>query len=292
MDIILLILNYNDYINTKELIKSIINYKIIDKIIIVDNNSTDNSFEFLKLLQNNKVDIIRTKKNRGYAYGNNFGIKFALKNYNPKYFIISNPDVRFEEYIVNQMEKKLTEDKSLAAINPKILDLYGQGTLSGWDFTTFISDIINLFYLGRLLNTSIKKRKKNITKSFEYKDILCGCFFMIKASILEDINFFDERTFLYSEERILGSKIKNISKRQGTLNIITCTHKNLNYINENLTYKINRNKILYNSRIIYYKYYYKLNNLKILLFIILSKISLLEISILFQIRKLIMKNTK
>jgi len=38
-----IIINYNDFDSTKKLIDNIKNYSVIDKIIVVDNNSTDDS---------------------------------------------------------------------------------------------------------------------------------------------------------------------------------------------------------------------------------------------------------
>ena len=48
----MVIINYNDYDTTKKLIDNIKNYKVLDKIIIVDNASTDNSYNKIKKLTN------------------------------------------------------------------------------------------------------------------------------------------------------------------------------------------------------------------------------------------------
>ncbi|MBV6373105.1 glycosyltransferase, partial [Enterococcus casseliflavus] len=77
----MIILNYNDWLMTKEYVKNIEKYKILDKIIIVDNKSTDNSYEFLTSMSNDRIEVLSTQENRGYAAGNNFGLNYALKNY-------------------------------------------------------------------------------------------------------------------------------------------------------------------------------------------------------------------
>ena len=56
----MIVLNYNDYETTMKFIENIINYKSIEKIIIVDNNSTDNSYDKLKKLESDKVEIIKS----------------------------------------------------------------------------------------------------------------------------------------------------------------------------------------------------------------------------------------
>ena len=55
----IIILNYNDYENTLKIIDMIKDYKCLKKIIIVDNASTDDSFNHLKPLENNKITIIK-----------------------------------------------------------------------------------------------------------------------------------------------------------------------------------------------------------------------------------------
>ncbi|MFR0819378.1 MAG: glycosyltransferase family 2 protein [Lactococcus lactis] len=51
---------------TKEYVKNIEKYNILDKIIIVDNKSTDNSYEFLTSMSNDRIEVLSTQENRGY----------------------------------------------------------------------------------------------------------------------------------------------------------------------------------------------------------------------------------
>ena len=61
MKVAYLIINYNDYETTKKLIDNIKNYKILDTILVVDNCSTDDSYE--KISKIKKIDIIKTLSN-------------------------------------------------------------------------------------------------------------------------------------------------------------------------------------------------------------------------------------
>ena len=67
------VLNYNDADTTDILLRDISLYPLIDHIVIVDNWSTDHSFEYLKKWQSNRIDVLQTDKNGGYSYGNNVG---------------------------------------------------------------------------------------------------------------------------------------------------------------------------------------------------------------------------
>ena len=49
--LVFVIVNYNDYKTTKRLIDNIKDYKVIDDIYVVDNHSSDDSYDKLKKLK-------------------------------------------------------------------------------------------------------------------------------------------------------------------------------------------------------------------------------------------------
>ena len=55
----IVIVNYNDFDMTSRLLNNIKDYKCLDEIIVVDNNSTDDSFEKLKEFESNRITIIK-----------------------------------------------------------------------------------------------------------------------------------------------------------------------------------------------------------------------------------------
>ena len=65
------ILNYNDFETTQKLVEKMRRFSIIDHIVVVDNHSTDDSYDKLCLLEDEMVIVIQTPKNGGYGYGNN-----------------------------------------------------------------------------------------------------------------------------------------------------------------------------------------------------------------------------
>ena len=66
------ILNYNDAETTEQLVRLIHEYDVPEEIVVVDNASTDDSWDQLKGLEDQKVHVIRAEKNGGYGAGNNF----------------------------------------------------------------------------------------------------------------------------------------------------------------------------------------------------------------------------
>ena len=93
------VLNYNDAKTVQEFMKRVENYKNISNLIIVDNNSTDDSYRILHNLykDNSKINVIKVNENRGYGFGNNIGVSYSWDKFKNEYTLISNPDVIFTD---------------------------------------------------------------------------------------------------------------------------------------------------------------------------------------------------
>ena len=92
-----IILHYKNISDTIECIESINKLSIDDyKVIVVDNNSNDDDIFRIKKYTK---DVIVSKKNLGFANGNNLGCSYARKKYNPDFLIVINNDT-----IINQKQ--------------------------------------------------------------------------------------------------------------------------------------------------------------------------------------------
>lgn len=256
----IIILNYNDYETTKSMLENIKNYQVLDLILVVDNKSLDNSYQKLKEYENNKIKVIQTDNNLGYAYGNNYGLKYLQKE-KIDYVIISNPDVSFKEEVILKLKNDLSKE-NISLVAPIVIENNQES--KGWKLPHFKEDLLSN------MNYFHKYSKKMLSYKDEYYDnkdlvkveVVHGCFFMIKLSDFKDIDYFDEGTFLYYEENILGSKLKN----KGYESYIDLNVK----VNHNLSISVDKNinnlkkyKILKTSQIYYEKKYNHLNVLGI-----------------------------
>ena len=266
----IVILNYNDYETTDKYLNNIKNYKVLDKIIVVDNKSTDSSYEKLQKYKNNRIKVIETKENKGYAYGNNVGIK-ALDD-DIDYVIISNPDITVSEKTISRLKKDLDTNKDISVIAPVIKEL--DYIKRGWRLPKYKDELLsNITYFHRKAEANLRyddsKYKGNITKV----DVVSGCFFMIRKSVLNLIGNFDEGTFLYYEENIMGHKLDLIGKKTFIDNEVYVTH-NLSVSVDKSFNSINKYKILKNSQKYYVKYFLKSNIFAIILLRLVYYISL------------------
>lgn len=278
----IVILNYNDSENTKLILDDIKNYKILDKIIIVDNNSTDNSIEELKKFENDKIKLIVAKENKGYAAGNNLGIKYLIEKENVDNIIISNPDIIISEEDIEKLIKDL-KNKDVSVIAPVIKE--PTSISRGWKLPTFLSEIIsNIPYIRKfeanLLSYPPDYYKTNLTKV----DVVKGCFFIIKKEVIKDINYFDSNTFLYYEEIIMAKKLKEKGYNSYVDNNVTVIHALSKSVDKSLK-RIEKFVMLKNSQLYYEKNINNMNIVKIMLLRLFYYIYLFGLKIESKIRK-------
>ena len=267
----IVILNYNDYNTTCEMIEQIKDYKCLNHILIVDNKSTDRSYSKLKKLEKKNIEVIKTDENKGYAYGNNFGIKYLEEHYRLDNIIISNPDVIVSEDTINKLIEDLKDD-NITLIAPVIEE---KGTLSrGWKLPKFKEDLLsNITYFHKYSKKLLSYKDDHYDKKLSRVEAVHGCFFMIRLKDFKEVDFFDENTFLYYEENILGKKLKDNGMFTYVDNTVKVIH-NLSVSVDKTYNSIKKYKILKNSQKYYEKNYNNLNIFGIILLRIFYYISL------------------
>lgn len=267
----LIILNYNDYDTTSRLVNKVKDYCLLNHIIIVDNNSTDNSCKILqtKYEIESKIEVIKLDSNKGYAYGNNFGINYAIDKYNVDYVFVANPDILFEEDIITKIEKKLFACNKTAIVAPRIDVGY-----NAWHLPNYLMSIASLFLiLGKKYGNL---PYKNFSNESVKVDVVAGSFFAIKSSVFKDVGGFEEETFLYYEENILAYKLRKRKYDSFILSNITFKHLHGATIKKNIKSKIRLLKILLDSILVYDKKYLKVGIFQILFLYLCYYISVLE----------------
>ena len=182
------------------------NYKSIDLIVIVDNCSTDKSYKKINEYTNNKIKLIKSDKNGGYAYGNNFGIHYLIENHKCDIIFIANPDVEFEENLVIEIKRQFEKNTKYSVLSGVMLDINGNVVKAPyWDIPSYRYDLLDYFFIGRRINK--KEFKIDYNKKIMDVEVVPGSFLAIKAKVLKDIAYYDEYTILYCEENIFATKL-------------------------------------------------------------------------------------
>ncbi len=116
--IAVVILNWNGKNLLEKFLPSVVSFtnpEIAD-IIIADNNSRDDSVEFLNIYYPT-LQIIKLAENYGYADGYNKALEF-LKN---EYYVLLNSDVEVTENWLDPLYSYIEQNKDIAALQPKVL---------------------------------------------------------------------------------------------------------------------------------------------------------------------------
>lgn len=282
----LVVVNYNDYKNTISFINSVSDYKLIKHIVIVDNCSTDNSYSKLKKICNDKISLIKNESNKGYGSGINLGSKFLIGK-GVKTIIVSNTDIIVKSE--NDL-KRLTDyiSDNVVLVGPNVLE--NGGINRGWKIPSVWDDcLLNIPFIHRSLRKKLLFYKDNMYESsITSVEVVSGCFFVISASALKDVEFFDENVFLYYEENIIASKFRKKGYKTLIINDVSVIHNHSVTIDNSLG-RIRKYKALKKSQKYFHKYYNNAGILGMSLLFITEKIMLLCLYIVVGIHKIIGK---
>lgn len=199
-----IILNYNTWKDTLkeiELVNSICGVSFND-VIVVDNASPNDSAKMLEKASDDKGFIfIKSLENKGYAAGNNIGMRYAYKNGYKFAWILNNDIIIEDNWIVKKFLEIFTIDASVAVINS---DVYAPG---GYMFNrdakrpTFFDYTIGMNQYRRSGRQIIDRG------GYAYIYRPQGCCMMVDLEKMNAIDYMDEHTFLYIEEPILAERL-------------------------------------------------------------------------------------
>lgn len=286
MRVACVILNYNDSIRTKKLVEKIIYFKNIDIIIVVDNNSNDDSLNRLKSINCDKYKLIESSKNGGYGAGNNLGLEYA-NLIGIDYVIIANPDVNFSELCIDQLIKTMKKNPNCAILSAKETKL----GVSGWKYTSSLHDVLSAsLILNKLLKSRYYAKEYFESGDVVKVDIVPGCFLMVDLEKIILIDKYDEDFFLYEEEKILCKK--TIDKGFDSLIDTSVSFEHNHGIDKHINIKrmlIGKKRLL-QSKYLYLKKYRKFNSLLLLasnVFFLCTYIEMFIYAILLKIKFII-----
>jgi GT2 family glycosyltransferase len=147
-------------------------------VIVVDNGSVDGSVEMVKQ-SFPWADLITLDKNYGFSVGNNKGIDYALKKYNPQYILLLNNDTEIvqSDWLTKMMAVAESEG-NVGIVGCKLV--YPDGK------TQYIGTKITVKGLTWLNPSS----EGSLPEVFDIDAVLGACF-LIKRDVIDKIGFLD-----------------------------------------------------------------------------------------------------
>jgi len=191
------------------------------EIIVIDNNSPDDSCNMMKKRFPN-VRLIENKENSGFPKGNNIGVAEAKG----EYICILNPDTVVAEDTFEKVLAFAEKQQNLGIIGCKLIDGAGNFLPESkrgipTPFTAFtkvtglykLSDVFGKYYASHL--------NQDQTGTVE---ILVGAFMVMKKETYLEVGGFDENCFMYSDDIDLSYMVLKTGKSNYYFHETTVIH--------------------------------------------------------------------
>ena len=219
MQLSVIILNYNVRYFLEQCVLSVQRAleDIDGEIIVVDNNSSDDSCAMMRSRFPN-VKLIENNDNLGFPKGNNLGVAEAKG----EYICILNPDTVVAEDTFSKVLQFVKSSKvnhsELGIVGGKLVDGTGtflpeskRGVPTPWVAFTKIFGLYKMFPKSHYCN---KYYAQHLTDSQTGEvDILVGAFMVLKRDLYLEVGGFDENCFMYSDDIDLSYRVQQLGRK-------------------------------------------------------------------------------
>lgn len=210
-DLSIIILNYNTKDLLRDCLSSIKKAKsngFTFETIVVDNASKDSSAAMVKK-EFSWVKLIASKKNLGFAGGNNLGLKKAKG----RYILFLNSDTKIVPEGLVKMMEFMEQNPGIGASTPKTMLFSGgmdpdchRSFPTPWASICYFSGLEKLFPKSKLFG-QYHKSYLNLNKAHEI-DAGFGTFMFVRKKALDQVGGWDEKYFFYGEDLDFCYRIK------------------------------------------------------------------------------------
>jgi GT2 family glycosyltransferase len=190
--------NYNQSKVTADFLKSLrkISYTNIE-VFVVDNASPNDTPESLKKAFP-EIQLIQSKKNLGFAGGNNLAVKLAKG----KHLLFINNDTEVPEHFLEPLVEALEKDDTIGMVSPKIKFFWEDDLVQYAGFTKMNPYTIRNKSIGYYQKDGPEFDKRSKTHAAH------GAAMMVPRKAIEDVGMMAEVYFLYYEEHDWAERIK------------------------------------------------------------------------------------
>lgn len=222
------ILNYKSYDVTLNCLAQLENLALVNDIVVVDNNSPNESYQKLQAAQTrHRWQLLQSGENRGYSAGNNIGIRYLMEHTDDDIIGIVNPDVSFDDDFLQQLCEAFAMHEEYAVFTG--VQHRKDGSVSNrafWpELTRWTTIRSNLWLLNKIANYQTEYNMRFVRETLAQAQgqklievpVIEGCCFFMRRCAWEKIGLLDERIFLFFEEDILSHKIHQKGWKIGVL---------------------------------------------------------------------------
>ncbi|GBO52264.1 glycosyl transferase, family 2 [Pseudanabaena sp. lw0831] len=174
------------------------------EIILVDNNSQDNSVNLIES-KFPRIKLIKLSQNLGFGAGNNVGAKEARGNF----LFLLNTDTIVTSNFLPHLVELMVKNSDVGVIGTKLIFPDGHFQIS---FSPEIG-IMGEIKAKKMHKNAKDKNGLNLMeqdfRDIKNVDIVVGAAFFIRTDLFNLLGGFDERFFMYFEESDLCQRVRN-----------------------------------------------------------------------------------
>lgn len=201
--VVIFTLNYNQSKMTLECVDSILNSNYTNyNLIVVDNGSTNEEYQYLLDNINSKVSVERINENCGYVGGINRGLHKAA-SLNPDYFLIMNNDTIIDpeaiKYLVEAGERY---DKN-AIISGKV---YHYDRPDVFQYVGGIFKDKRYLMMNNIHKDELDEGQCEVEKEM---DMLDDIFWLLPNKIVKNVGKYSKHFFLYAEQADYARRVSD-----------------------------------------------------------------------------------
>lgn len=252
MKLSVIILNYNVSYFLRQCILSVQEALagIESEIIIIDNNSQDDSCEMVRR-HFPDLELIENKENVGFSKANNQGVAIAKG----EYVCILNPDTAVAKDTFKKVLAFAESKKDLGAVGVRLID--GTGNFLPESKRNIPTPKVSFY---KIFGFKSKKYSYYATHLADDEtgevEVLVGAFMLLKTTVYKKVNGFDEDYFMYGEDIDLSYKLLKANYKNYYLGSETVLH----YKGESTTRDAAYLKRFYGAMHIFYKKHFNANS--------------------------------
>lgn len=223
------------------------------EVIVVDNNSSDESVAFLQP-KFPSITFIVNKDNVGYAKANNLGWRQATGDY----ILFLNPDTIISEDSLQQSLTLLDGDATIGATGIRMID--GSGRFLPESRRGFPTPLVSFYKLSGL--AALFPRSKTFARYYmghlpedsnHETDVLAGAFMLVRKKLLQQLGGFDEQFFMYGEDVDLSYRLQ----KAGYKNMYLATGSIIHFKGESTQKDFKYVQLFYRAMSLFVKKHYR-----------------------------------
>ena len=192
--VVIITLNYNQSKMTLDCVDSILKSTYTNyKLIVVDNGSNKEEYNYLLKNIDSRVLIKRIENNCGYVGGINYGLNVGSR-LNPEYFLIMNNDTVLDENAITNLVEAGEKHTKKAIVSGKVYH---------FDRPNILQYTGSYFLNRKYLKESYPGKNEEDKGQFDVeseRDMLDDIFWLLPKNIYNEIGPYSNNFFLYCEQ--------------------------------------------------------------------------------------------